>query len=100
MKFYKVEFLKSAKLDIQHAWTWYNFQKDKLGDEFLEEVGKLQSQIETNPKQFPKTKKDIRKAVVKRFPYIIFFVIKSQSIKIIAVFHNSRNPIIWKGRAK
>jgi toxin ParE1/3/4 len=100
MKPHRVEFLKSAKLDIQHAYKWYNSQKENLGHEFLSELDDLQIQIKSNPKQFPKIRKVIRKAVLKRFPYSIYFIIQSNIIKIFAVFHNSRNPIIWKQRIK
>jgi len=99
MNSYPVEFLKAAKLDIKHAKNWYNFQRINLGNEFLFEVEKLQAQIQANPEQFPKSRNEIRKAVLSRFPYCLFFTIKSNTIKIIAVFHNSRNPIIWKERS-
>lgn len=98
MKPYQVEFLKAAKLDIQLAKNWYNIQRENLGNEFLFEIEKLQAQIQSNPEQFPKSRNEIRKAVLRRFPYCLFFALKSNTIKIIAVFHNSRNPIIWKER--
>jgi plasmid stabilization system protein ParE len=100
MKLYKVEFLKSAKLDIQHANTWYNLQRKNLGHKFISEIDEIHSRLESNPKQFPKIRKDIRKATLKRFPYCIFFIIKSNRVRIFAIFHNSRNPIIWKERLK
>ena len=71
-----------------------------MGDEFLNEIDKLQNQINSNPKQFPKVRNDIRKAVLKRFPYSIFFVVTDKKISVIAVFHNSRNPIVWQKRPK
>jgi len=98
MKPYQVEILRAAKLDLFQAKNWYNFQRKNLGNEFLFEIEKLQAQILTNPEQFPKSRNEIRKAVLKRFPFCLYFVLKSDTIKIIAVFHNSRNPIIWKER--
>ncbi len=98
MKPYKVEILSAAKSDLFQAKNWYNLQRDNLGNEFLFEIDKLQAQIKNNPEQFPKSRNEIRKAVVKRFPFCLYFVLKSDTIKIIAVFHDSRNPIIWKER--
>ena len=98
MKPYQVEFLKAAKLDLRHAKNWYNIERENLGTEFLSEIEKLLTHIQTNPEQFPKNRNEIRKAVLKRFPYCLFFALKSNKIKIIAVFHNSRNPIIWQTR--
>jgi plasmid stabilization system protein ParE len=98
MKPYQVEFLRAAKLDLFQAKNWYNLQRKNLENEFLFEIDILQAQILTNPEQFPKSRNEIRKAVLKRFPFCLYFVLKSNTIKIIAVFHNSRNPIIWKER--
>jgi plasmid stabilization system protein ParE len=41
----------------------------------------------------------IRKAVVPRFPYCIFYRAEATRVHVIAVFHSSRNPAIWQGRA-
>ena len=100
MKQYELSILKAAKSDIRHANIWYNLQKENLGNEFLIEIEKYLVQIQTNPKQFPKHKNSIRKAVLRKFPYCIFFSIQSNIIKVIAVFHNSRNPITWMRRVK
>ena len=89
-----------AALDFEHAKNWYNLQKENLGNEFTLELEKLFSHIANNPKQYPKFRNNIRKAVVKRFPYSVFFEIESDFIKIYAIFHNSRRPITWKKRVK
>jgi plasmid stabilization system protein ParE len=100
MKTYKVEFLKSAKLDMQHANKWYNLQRGNLGYEFISEIEELHTRLKTNPKQFPKIRKDIRKAILKRFPYSVYYIVNSNRIRVFAVLHNSRNPITWMEREK
>ncbi len=87
-----------AELDIKHAKDWYNVKSDNLGDEFFIEVEKTISQLLHNPKQFPITTKNIRKAVVKRFPFCIFYINTANTVDLYAVFHNSRNPQVWKKR--
>lgn len=98
MKDYKLLINPFAELELNEAKEWYNLQKDKLGDKFINEVDKTVMQINENPYQFPKEKKQIRKAVVKTFPYSIFFYVADNLINIFAVFHSSRNPMIWKKR--
>ena len=100
MTSYEIEFLQSAKLDIRQAKKWYNLQKHNLGNEFIEEVDKIYQRIKLNPKQFPSIRKDIRKAVMNRFPYCLYFVIEPNIVRIFAVFHNNRNPLIWLERVK
>jgi len=89
-----------AEEDLKEAKKWYNSQLDNLGDDFLKEVGKTISYIKENPFQFQKARKQIRMAVVKRFPYSIYFVVNNQTVNVFAVFHSSRNPKIWKKREK
>ncbi|WP_346864197.1 type II toxin-antitoxin system RelE/ParE family toxin [uncultured Draconibacterium sp.] len=97
---YQLEFTQAAKADIRHARLWYNNQRENLGNEFLMEIEKIQNNILANPKQFAKVRHHIRKAVLKRFPYNLFFVVIRNNISVIAVFHNSRNPKIWEARMK
>ncbi len=83
-----------AEEDIKESREWYNLQRENLGEEFLEELKKIVKLISENPFQFPKSKKDIRKAVLDRFPFSVFFFTENEVINIFAVFHASRNPKI------
>ena len=56
--------------------------------------------ITENPFQFPKERKYIRKATLSQFPYLVFFYVNDDLINVFAVFHSSRNPIIWRKRFK
>jgi plasmid stabilization system protein ParE len=87
-----------AEKDIQDARDWYREQKQDLDGVFLLEVKQTLLSIEDNPLQFPQIKKGIRKAVVCRFPYTVFFTINTPIINVFALFHTSRNPNIWEQR--
>ncbi len=89
-----------AEEDLKEAKEYYNSKKEGLGDEFVSEIEDTLKRIVLNPKQYPKVKKDIRKALTNKFPYGIFFVFKSYIINVLSVFHTSRNPDIWKRRNK
>ena len=89
-----------AEIDLQVATEWYNLQKDKLGNEFVVEVDNILKIIAENPQQFPKIKKEIKRANIIRFPFSVFYVVKSDVINVFAVFHDRRNPVIWKNRIK
>ena len=41
---------------------------------------------------------DIRKAVVRRFLYCVFYRPYSDRVEVITVFHTSRDPSVWQGR--
>ena len=87
-----------AELEIKHAKEWYNGKSNNLGNEFFTEVEKTISQLLNIPKQFSTIKKNIRKAVVKRFPFCIFYIAGANTVDLYAVFHNSRNPQVWEKR--
>ncbi len=87
-----------AEYDMQHAKDWYNDKSDNLGNDFMIEVERTIAQMLNNPYQFPLITQDTRKAVINRFPYTIFYQIGLNTVDLYAVFHNSRNPIIWKKR--
>ncbi|MBN1252629.1 MAG: type II toxin-antitoxin system RelE/ParE family toxin, partial [Bacteroidales bacterium] len=81
-----------AEEDLKEAKEYYNSKKEDLGDEFVEEVEKTLKRILLNLQQYPKVKKEIRKALTDKFPFIIFFVFKSFIVNVLAVFHTSRKP--------
>ena len=89
-----------AEEDLKEAKEYYNSKKEGLGDEFVSEIEDTLKRITLNPKQYPKVKKDIRKALTNRFSYGIFFVFKNYIINVLSVFHTSRDPDIWKRRNK
>ncbi len=86
---------EEAEADLQAAWSWYEARRAGLGDEMLLEVrAKLDAVAET-PGLFAKIRGDVRRALVRRFPYSIFFVEESQRIVVLAVMHGARDPRTW-----
>jgi plasmid stabilization system protein ParE len=73
-------------------------EREGLGSEFLEAVEKMVQAIAKNPERFPAIRKDIRRAVLPRFPYSIFYRIVSGHVVVIACFHGKRNPRVWRLR--
>lgn len=88
----------AAATEIETAYRWYEKERAGLGFEFLEAVDKLVRTIAENPERSPVIRKDVRRAVLRRFPYSIFYRIVSGHIVVIACFHGKRNPKVWRGR--
>jgi plasmid stabilization system protein ParE len=89
---------RPAKADVVSAFRWYEAHRPGLGDEFADEVSRVYAAIEERPEQFPVVLDDIRMALVHRFPYVIYFVILSRHISVIAVIHGHRSPQVWQRR--
>ena len=88
----------TAAVEIETAYRWHEKEREGLGSEFLEAVDKMVKAIAENPEQFPSVRKDIRRAVLRRFPYSIFYRILSGHVVVIACFHGKRNPRLWRSR--
>ena len=98
---YTVEFRKEALQDILSIISWYEHHREGLGDEFFISLEKSKHQLEQNPLQFIKKYKQIRKAIMSRFPYFIYYKIeKSSRVIVFAILHMKRSSKYVKGRAK
>ena len=82
---------------------WYEDRREGLGAEFLEAVLATIRAIERAPERFPRYEgarlpRDYRRALVKRFPYVVAFEIYPTEVLIVAVSHGSQRPGHWRGR--
>jgi plasmid stabilization system protein ParE len=84
--------LPAAERDVKKAYEWYEEQREGLGDVFLERVEECLTSIGRSPKAFQPVAKDARRAIVKQFPYVIFFRIEGKVTYVYSVFHTSQNP--------
>src|SRR5450631_19231 len=65
-----------AELDMFEAALWYDGERSGLGSEFLKAVRYVLGRIEEGALQFPLVTTDIRRAILRRFPFGIFFVVE------------------------
>jgi len=68
MKF-NLEIGEYARLDIKEAIEWYNFKRKGLGDEFLLSLEASVSQLQRDPLLYAAQYGQIRRLLLKRFPY-------------------------------
>lgn len=89
---------KAAKADVAVAFEWYEAHRAGLGEDFAEQVSAVYAAIEEHPLRFPIVLDDIRMALVRRFPYVIYFVVLPRHTSVIAVMHGHRRPQVWRQR--
>ena len=89
-----------AGLDVEISTLWYEEQQRGLGTRFLDGLTEVFARIAENPLQFPELEKGMRRALLRRFPYGIYFVPepKPNRVVILAVLHMHRHPDTWKQR--
>jgi plasmid stabilization system protein ParE len=89
---------KAARQDIAEAFRWYEDRSAGLGYEFTRAVRVTLASIERMPQQFPVAVDDIRQARLRRFPYVVYFVVLPRGTSVIAVMHGRRHPRRWQSR--
>lgn len=95
---FEVRLRPEAEQDLAEAATWHEARRSGLGHDFLDEVVTTLSNIAETPLRYPNLHRDIRRALIHRFPFAIYFQVLTQTVVVIAVLHGSRNPRRWKGR--
>lgn len=92
-----VRFTPTASAELLQAQDWYENELPGLGQRFLESVTSAVERIADNPQQFPVIYKNIHRALLRRFPYALFFVKEiDDSLTVLACFHGSRDPVHWQ----
>ncbi len=78
------------------AYRWYEEQRKGLGRTFLISLEKSLHSIQTHPALFPIVHKNTRRALIRRFPYAVFFIREEDAMIILRILHQTRNPNRWK----
>jgi len=84
--------------DLADAAVWYEEQREGLGNQFLDEIISVFSVISEAPLMFPIVHRNIRRALIHRFPFGVYYRVESDEIVVVAVMHGSRDPRQWKSR--
>jgi plasmid stabilization system protein ParE len=96
---YPVIFTPRARTELIDAQDWYENEAPGLGRRFRAALDAVVERMIANPQQFPAVHKNIRRALLRRFPYALMFVIEvDDSLTVIACFHGSRDPVSWQRR--
>jgi len=90
--------LLEAELDITEAYDWYQERELGLGEEFLRCIDASIQTIKRNPEIYVFAYEKYRRALVRRFPYAIFYEYFEDTITVYAVFHCSQNANKWRNR--
>jgi plasmid stabilization system protein ParE len=96
---FPVVFTPRARAELIDAQDWYENEAPGLGRRFRTAVEAAIEYMNANPRQYPVIYKDVRRALLRRFPYALMFVIGADdTLTVIACFHGSRDPAHWQKR--
>ena len=96
-----VVYRRNVGRDLPAGFGYYEGKTAGLGEQFLMAVVSAFQAIERYPEMFAKVHGDVRRALVSRFPYAIFYRVEPRRIVVLAVLHTARDPKVWpQGRSR
>jgi plasmid stabilization system protein ParE len=100
-KKYRIQLSDKAEKDFDEAYEAYEYYasiSESAADKFYETVNDNLHTIKQSPETYQKFHKDVHRFVITNFPFIIYYQIRELIIRVIAIFHTSRNPENWQDR--
>jgi hypothetical protein len=94
----RIRFLETARIELDDAIEYYNYEVPGLGDAFLTEVLNALDRIGKYPEAWQPSSKRTRRCQIRRFPYGIMYQIRKDEILVAAIANLHRKPDYWKDR--
>ena len=92
---FRLKFSSRALREIGEAQEWYELQNPGLGEEFIAAMELQLKRLEQAPLLYVEVIPNVRRALLPRFPYGLFYAVRSNLINVLAVLHDARNPRQW-----
>lgn len=84
--------------EVEEAHRWYEQQRAGLGDQFLEALDQLYPHLQATPEMHRVIYQSVRRSLLGRFPYAVYYRVHSDRVEVIAVQHCRRDPSSWQSR--
>ncbi len=91
-------FHPEAEAEFNQAIDYYQEIDPGLGFDFAIEVYPTIQRSVAFPNAWPVIDGEIRRSLVRRFPFGILYSVENEGIFVIAVMHLHREPEYWKNR--
>ena len=95
----RVSFHRLDERELNDAALYYESESPGLGSKFLDEIEDHIDRIVTNPKAGQKVRGEVRRRILRKFPYGILYSVKDRGIRILAIMNLKRKPNYWVGRS-
>jgi len=93
-----LDFHPEADRELIEAAQFYEARRTGLGDQFLDAVESALGQIQRHPLLWRRVRGDLRRYLLRRFPYGIIYHASAEGIFVLVIMHLSREPDYWLGR--
>ena len=87
-----------ALADISRAYDDYESRQHGLGDRFVGRLETLTETIGRMPELFGEVYSGVRAGMPKKFPFVVYYRIKGNTVDVVAVLHGATDPAVWQSR--
>lgn len=87
-----------AREEFDEGYDFYESRRAGLGELFADAVQIVFDRIGTTPRLHQVVFGNVRRAVVSGYPYCVYYREESSTVRVLSVFHTSRDPAIWQSR--
>ena len=94
----RVRLSPAAENDVRDIYAWYKKQGEDLSLQFKRALGDCLERVGNHPTAYAKVHGEVRRALLHRFPYCVFYVIRESEVGVLGVFHGHRDPKTWQSR--
>lgn len=94
----EVSLHEAASAEYEAAFEWYYLRSEFAASSFVEEVIRAIGEISQAPTRWPQITHGVRKFLLRRFPFAVFYRELPSGIQVVAVAHSRRRPGYWKRR--
>ncbi|MFN2513222.1 MAG: type II toxin-antitoxin system RelE/ParE family toxin [Pyrinomonadaceae bacterium] len=96
----QIRFLPEADAELAEARLWYALQREGLDVDLIHRIDETLNRISHNPSAYPIAYRQLRRAIVGQFPFVILYEATVEELVVFAVFHSRRNPKQLRSRLK
>lgn len=93
-----VTYHPAAEAEVLEAIRYYEGKVPGLGGRFLEDFDEAISSIRQAPHRWPVVEGDLRRHLLRRFPFGIYYRTEVDELRILIVKHHARHPDYGEGR--
>jgi len=95
---YEVQVRRAAELDFAETQSWYESQQSDLGAEFRFEIIRVFDRLSETPFIYQTVHREVRRAIVRRFPYLIWYRVAGKTVIVLACTYAGRDPKFVQAR--
>jgi plasmid stabilization system protein ParE len=88
-----------AEADIQETYDALEQIQGGLGGQFAARLREVLERIESMPELYGVVWQDVRAARLRRFRFVVYYVVFPDRVEVLAVMHGSRDATAWQSRA-